>query len=78
LPEESHILEHIVQMDEAYFKGMVVLMEKQKGTRKLSYEIIFVTSVQRHHVGYFLFCKIKPGAQLWTDGAAIYKSIDKW
>jgi hypothetical protein len=29
-------------------------------------------------VGYFLFCKIKPGAQLWTDGAAIYKSIDKW
>lgn len=53
-------------------------MGKQKGTRKVAYDIITGTAVQRHHAGYFLFRKVKPGSQLWTDGAAIYKGIDKW
>src|SRR3989338_4005180 len=78
LPEETHILERIVQLDEAYFKNMTLMMAKQKGTRKLSYDVIRGTSVQRHHAGYFLFRKVKPGSKLWTDGGAIYKGIDQW
>ena len=78
LPQESHILEHIVQLDEAYFKNMTLMMAKQKGTRNLAYEVITGTSVQRHHAGYFLFRKVKPNSQLWTDGGAIYKGIEKW
>ena len=78
LPEETHILERIVQMDEAYFKGKTLVMAKQTGTRKLAFEVINGTSVQRHHAAHFLFCKVKPGSSLWTDGAAIYKGINRW
>lgn len=78
LPQETRVLERIVQLDEAYFKNMTLVMEKQKGTRKLAFDVIEGTSVQRHHAGYFLFRKVKPGSKLWTDGAAIYKGIDKW
>ncbi len=77
-PRETHILEHIVQLDEAYFKNMTLVMAKQKGTRNLAYDVIMGTSVQKHHAGYFLFRKVKPGSELWTDGGAIYKNIDKW
>ena len=78
LPQEQHILERIVQLDEAYFKEAALLMGKEKGTRKLSYDIIRGESPQKHHAGYFLFRKVKPGAKLWTDGGTIYKNIDQW
>ena len=78
LPAETHILERIVQMDEAYFKGKTLVMAKQTGTRRLAFEIVNGTSVQRHHAGYFLFRKVRPGSQLWTDGAGIYQGIDSW
>jgi len=78
LPEETHVLERIVQLDEAYFKNMTLIMGKQKGTRNLAYDVIIGTSVQRHHAAHFLFRKVKPGSRLWTDGALIYKHIDEW
>jgi transposase-like protein len=78
LPQEIHILERIVQLDEAYFKRAALLMAKQKGTRKLAYAVVSEESVQRHHATQFLFQKVKPGAKLWTDGAAIYKNIGQW
>ena len=78
LPQETHILERIVQLDEAYFKNVTLIMGKQKGTRNLAYDVIMGTAVQKHHAGYFLFRKVKPGSKLWTDGAAIYKKIDQW
>jgi hypothetical protein len=78
LPEETHILERIVQLDEAFFKKMTLMMAKQKGTRKLAYEIIPGTNPQRQDAAYFLFRKIKPNTQLWTDGTSIYKGIDRW
>jgi hypothetical protein len=77
LPEEEHILERIVQLDEAYFKQMTLMMAKQTGTRKLAYAIL-QGDPQRHHAATFLFQKVKPGSMLWTDGAAIYKHIDQW
>ena len=78
LPKENHILERVVQLDEAFFKNMTLMMAKQKGTRNLAYDVLVGTAVRRHHTGYFLFRKIKPGTELWTDGAAIYKGIEKW
>ena len=78
LPQEAHILERIVQLDEAFFKDMTLMMAKQKGTRKLAWEILSGVSPQRHHATYFLFRKIKSGSKLWTDGAAIYRGIGKW
>lgn len=78
LPEETHILERIVQLDEAFFKNMTLLMGKQKGTRRLAYEVIPGTAPQRHHAAKFLFRKVKPRSKLWTDGAKIYEGIDRW
>lgn len=78
LPAETHILEHIVQLDEAYFKQMTLMMAKQKGTRNLAYDVLPGTAPARHNAAYFLFRKVRPGSELWTDGAAIYKGIEKW
>jgi len=77
LPSEVHILERIVQMDEAYGKGWCLMMAKQTGTRKLAYNILDGFP-NRQHATHFLFQKIKPGSELWTDGAAIYQGIDQW
>ncbi len=78
LPRETHILERVVQLDEAYFKNMALVMGKQKGTRKLAYTVVPGGSVQRHHATRFLFEKVKPGSRLWTDGGLIYKNISEW
>jgi transposase-like protein len=78
LPENTVILERIVQLDEAYFKGRSLVMAKQKGTRKLAWEIIFQNSVERHHAMLFLQQYVKPRSKLHTDGAAIHKEIGRW
>jgi hypothetical protein len=78
LPEESHILEKIVQLDEAFFKNMTLMMGKQVGTKKLAYDIIPGTAPQRQHAAEFLFQKVKPHTKLWTDGAGIYRGINAW
>ena len=78
LPEFDPILEQVVQLDEAYFKSLSLVMAKQPGTRKLAYQIIHKTSVDRHEAAHFLFERVKPHSQLNTDGAAIYVGIDKW
>jgi len=78
LPLETHVLERIVQLDEAFFRNMTLMMAKEKGTRKLAYDVIQGTDPQRHHATNFLFRKIKPKSKLWTDGGAIYKGIDRW
>lgn len=78
LPQEQAILQRIVQLDEAYFKKAALLMGKQKGTRKLAYEVIHQNSVQRHHATKFLYENVRPGAKLCTDGAKIYRGIEQW
>ena len=78
LPENSVILEKIVQLDEAFFKQRTLMMAKQKGTRNLAFEILTTTKPQRHHATYFLKEHIKPKSKLRTDGGTIYQGIDKW
>lgn len=78
LPEETHILERIVQLDEVFFRRHFLIMGKQKDTRKLAYQVFEGSTPRRDHAAQFLFQKVKPYSQLWTDGAWIYKNIRRW
>lgn len=78
LPQNPVILEHIVQLDEAYGTRWSLLMGKQKGTRKVAFEVFSGHSVQRHHAVHFLEQYVRPRSRLHTDGAAIYQRINHW
>ncbi|MFH1183313.1 MAG: transposase [Candidatus Moraniibacteriota bacterium] len=78
LPQQFEILERIVQLDEAYFKKISLMMAKQSGTRKIAFELFNTSSVQRDHALYFLGQYVKPKSKLKTDGAIIYKDIEEW
>lgn len=78
LPPNLVVLERLVQLDEAYFKQRSLLMAKQPGTRNLAWTILKTTAVQRQHATTFLEQYVKPHSQLNTDGAGIYRNIDRW
>lgn len=80
LPQEYDTLEHLIQLDEAYFggrNGRTLFMGKQIGSRKLAYQIL-KTVPAREHAWYFLQTYIDPQSCVNTDGAAIYKDMEKW
>ena len=77
LPEECHILERLVQLDEAYFKQRILMMGKQVGSRQLAWQL-GQQIPDRRQAMHFLFQKVKPGTELWTDGALIYQGIERW
>jgi transposase-like protein len=78
LPELTPILANAVQMDEAYFKSLSLLMAKQVGSKKLAFEIIFKKSVDKTEAANFIYQYVQPRSQLQTDGSSIYKKIDEW
>lgn len=78
LPENPHILEKIVQLDEAYGKGWALLLAKEKRTRKLAWAVLPEKSVERHHAHQFLQQYVRPRSRLYTDGAAIYRNVEAW
>ena len=78
LPENRGVLERVVQLDEAYFKRNILMMGKQQGTRHLAYEMLAAPSAQRHHATFFLEQHVKPRSRLYTDGALIYRNINRW
>lgn len=78
LPEDSEFLEHMVQLDEAYFggkKGYALMMGKQRGTRKIAYHIFPHAMPTKHDVNAFLTMYVKPHSKLYTDGYSIYKQV---
>ncbi len=78
LPEFEPILSGQVQMDEAYFKSLSLLMAKQIGSRKLAHQMIFKNSVDKTEAANFLFQFVEPKSNLHTDGSSIYRGIDNW
>lgn len=84
LPEDETVLDHIVQLDEAYFGGKkkptTLFMAKQigNGERKLAYQLIKGSYPVREHAWWFIQTYLKPNVALFTDGASIYKEIDQW
>lgn len=81
LPAEYDTLDHLVQLDEAYFggkKGRTLFMGKQVGTKKLAYRLLSHTAPRREDAWYFLQTYVSPQSCVNTDGAAIYKGMDRW
>jgi len=78
LPVFEPILQGQVQMDEAYFKGLSLLMAKQVGSKNVAHQIIFKNSVNKQETANFLFQYIQPKSVLQTDGAGIYRGINHW
>ena len=78
LPAFAPILEGKVQMDEAYFKKLSLILAKQIGTRNLAHQMIFKNSVNKTETANFLFQNIAPNTKLQTDGGGVYKAIDQW
>lgn len=76
LPETEPLLEGIIQMDEAYFRNLALVMAKQVKTRRLAYQIIFKNSVDKREVCQFLYQYVDPRSNLNTDGAGIYRRIE--
>lgn len=80
-------LSGIVQMDEAYrggkHKGFAIVGAKEKQgksakRRKMVFRVLPRPSVNRGDAVDFLAHHVKPDSDLHTDGAAIYKTIEKW
>lgn len=78
LPQLEPILAGKIQMDEAYFKNLSLIMAKQVGSRKVAHQIIFKNSVDKNETMRFLYQYVQPKSQLQTDGASIYKGINQW
>lgn len=83
LPDDQDVLEHLVQLDEAYFGGKAghtLLMAKQinRDERKLAFQVLPHTTPCREHAWRFLQTHIAPESRLNTDGSSIYKEIDQW
>jgi transposase-like protein len=80
IPKEKldTLLEGNIACDEMYTKGNAVIGAKQKGTRNIALKVLHQKSVERHHAVEFLQRFVETNSNLFTDGAAIYKGIDKW
>ena len=78
LPDQTHILERLIQLDEAFFYQRFLMLGKQIGTRNVAYAVHHGTDPQRHHATSFLFQYVEPGSKLWTDGAGIYRNIGNY
>ena len=86
-PFEELRLSGIVQMDEAYRGGkkagyaIVGAKEKQGKSakrRKMAFSVIPRPAVNRGEALSLISERVVPGSDLHTDGAAIYKTIEKW
>lgn len=78
LPDFQPILSGTVQMDEAYFKNLSLLMAKQVGSSKLVHQIIHKRSVDKTEAIDFVYQTIQPHSKLQTDGSKIYKGVEQW
>ncbi len=71
-----------MQIDEAYFggrkNGVAIVAAKQRGTQKVAAIVVPASSVKRHDIAPFLRQFVAPGSTLWSDGAAIYRGIQRY
>lgn len=84
LPEDDDLLEHLVQLDEAYFGSKskatlrALFMGKQVDSRRLAYKIVNKEYPVREDAWDFLRAKVAPETKVATDGAKIYRGMDRW
>lgn len=83
LPKDQDLLEHLVQLDEAYFGSRsrntlrALFMGKQIDSKKLAFKLVGTYPV-REDAWDFLKVNVSPNSQLATDGAKIYRGVEKW
>jgi transposase-like protein len=85
-PFEQVRLSGIVQMDEAYrggTQGYAIVGAKEKQgkqnkRRKMAFQVVPRPAVNRGEALSLLTEHVVPDSHLHTDGAAIYRSIEKW
>lgn len=83
LPDDQELLEHLVQLDEAYFGSRnkktlrALFLGKQIDSRKLAFKLVSECPV-REDAWDFLRANVAPNSQLATDGAKIYRGMEKW
>lgn len=77
-PPMDAILSGIVQMDEAYFRSVALVMAKQVGSTHVAWQVLAKGTVDQRDAATFLYHSIRPGTRLQTDGAAIYKTLHHW
>jgi len=78
IPMVEPILEGTVQLDEAYFKNTALMLAKQVGTSNLAYTVFAKRVLDKRDAARFLFQSVAPRSRLQTDGAGIYRGIDRW
>ena len=84
LPEDQEILEHLIQLDEAYFGSKskktlrALFVGKQVDSKKLAYRIVDKSYPVREDAWDFLRSYVAPETQVATDGAKIYRGMDQW
>ncbi len=84
LPHDQDLLEHLVQLDEAYFGSKskhtlkALFMGKQIDSRKLAFKLIENEYPVREDAWDFFKGNVAPHTQVATDGAMIYRKIDQW
>lgn len=67
-----------VVCDEMYTKTRAIIGAKQKGTRNIALRVIGRPAVNRGEAVDFLIDFVLANSNLFTDGGAIYRGIDKW
>lgn len=84
LPKDTDLLEHLVQLDEAYFGSKskntmrALFMGKQIDSKKLAFKLLDNEYPVREDAWDFFKVNIAPQTQVATDGAMIYRKIDQW
>lgn len=78
LPAFEPILQGQVQMDEAYFRSLSLIMAKQVGSTRVAHQVIPASSVNKSEAARFIFQWVAPKSALHTDGAGIYRGIEQW
>lgn len=78
LPVVEPILTGKVQMDEAYFRTVALVMAKQVGSRQVAHALLPKATVDKRDASQFLFQHVAPRSRLQTDGSGIYRRIDEW
>lgn len=81
LPMEQEVLEHLVQLDEAYFggrNGRALFLGKQVGSRKLAWQVLTNPYPCKEQAWKFLHSFVAPHTVLNTDGGSIYQEINQW
>lgn len=67
-----------VACDEMYTRHQSVIGAKEKGTRNIALQVIHERSVDRRAALGFIERFVKTNVEFCTDGASIYRGIDKW